>query len=143
MFQVLLGAMLFFHAGAPPAPAPLDGDWAGQINGTSGISYVGVTVIAGGSAIVHYSSPYDCDGTWHELSQQGNVYTYRETIVYDYKSLFPQAMGCPDGDTIVMTLSPATNSVQYASSGRGASGALSGSLDNVNTPDPPGWNAPP
>jgi hypothetical protein len=140
MFPVLLGAFLFFHAGPAPAASPLDGAWAGQIGGSAGPSYVGITVIAGGSAIVHYSSPYNCDGTWHELSQQGNVYTYRETILYQY-SLFPGPQ-CPDQDTIVMTLAPATNSVQYASSTRGASGVLSGQLDNVTAPDPPGWNAP-
>lgn len=140
MMQAILAAVLFFHAGPAPAPSALDGDWSGEINGSAVTSYVGITVIAGGSAVVHYSAPYNCDGTWHELSHQGNVFTYRETILYQY-ALGP-AEKCPDQNTVVMTLSPGTNSAQFSSSTRGGGTGLSGQLENVTAPDPPGWNAP-
>jgi hypothetical protein len=138
-----LATLLFFHPGPPPAPAPLDGDWAGAAGGSGGAFTMSVTVIAGGSAIVHYAAPYNCDGTWHLLSQEGNVYTYRETIVYQY-SLGP-ATKCSDQDTVVMTLDPARNTVQYSASPRGANGtsASSGVLENVTAPDPPGWTPHP
>lgn len=144
MLPMLLGAFLFFHAGPPPAPSPLDGEWAGQVSGSSGSYYVGLTVRPGGSAIVHYSGPLDCDGTWHEVSHEGNVYTYRETIVYDYKSVFPQAVGCANGATIVMNLAAQGGTVAYSASGSGSGGA-SGQLSSVTPPEtlPPEFQAAP
>ncbi len=137
--EVLLAAFIFFHNGPAPAPAPLDGDWTGHITGSAASFDVGVTVIAGGSAVVHYAAPYNCDGTWHELSHEGNVYTYRETILYQYFL----GQTCPDGNTIVMTLNPANSTVQYSATTSHSSSPATGQLENVTASDPPGWNAPP
>jgi hypothetical protein len=144
--EALLALLPLFHAGPAPAPSSLDGDWTGLINGGGSAYYVGVTVIAGGSAIVHYSAPYNCDGTWHELSSSGNTYTYRETIVHQD----PLSQKCADGNTIVVSLGPANDSARYdaatySSTPRGGAGsnAATGPLQSATASDPPGWNAPP
>jgi hypothetical protein len=126
--EVVLAALLpFFHHGPAPQAMPIDGAWGGPISGMTA-TYVGVTVLPGGSALVHYSGPIECDGTWHELSHAGNTWTYRETIVYQYQSVYPPAPACPDSNTVSVTLSGDGASVQFSASG---SATASGQLTNV------------